>query len=172
MRRSARQSVRTAPIAPLSSGADEAEPVAPTVIYIAGSGRSGSTLLERVLGDMPGAVNVGELIDLPRRTAPRGERCGCGQAFADCPFWAGVGTRAFGGWQADRLAGVHRLPTRGARQGPLPRRLAMPLAGRDFRDDVAAYGASYRALYQAIAGQAGARYVIDASKWPVQALAL
>jgi len=144
----------------------------PTVIYIAGSGRSGSTLLERVLGDMPGAVNVGELIDLFRRTAPRGERCGCGLAFAECPFWAGVGKRAFDGWEDSRLAAIHRLQTRVARQRHLPRLLAMPLADRGFRDDVAAYGAGYRALYRAIADQAGASYVIDASKWPVQALAL
>jgi hypothetical protein len=172
MRRSARQPAGAAPIAPLSSDADEAEPAIPTVIYIAGSGRSGSTLLERVLGDMPGAVNVGELIDLVRRTAPRGELCGCGQAFDGCPFWVGVGQRAFDGWQTDRLAAIHRLQTRVARQRHLPRLLAMPLAGRGFRDDVAAYGASYLALYQAIASQAGARYVIDASKWPAQALAL
>ena len=147
-------------------------PRIPTVIYIAGSGRSGSTLLERVLGDMPGAVNVGELIDLFRRTAPRGERCGCGLAFAECPFWADVGKRAFDGWEDSRLAAIHRLQTRVARQRHLPRLLAMPLADRGFRDDVAAYGASYRALYRAIADQAGASYVIDASKWPVQALAL
>ena len=172
MRRSARQPAGAAASAPLRPGADEAEPTAATVIYIAGSGRSGSTLLERVLGGMPGAVNVGELIDLPRRTAPGGELCGCGQAFADCPFWSGVGKRAFSGWEADQLAAIHRLQTRVARQRHLPRLLAMPLAGRDFRADVAAYGASYRALYQAIAGQAGARYVIDASKWPAQALAL
>lgn len=172
MRRSARQPAGTAPIAPLSSAVDEAEPAPPTVIYIAGSGRSGSTLLERVLGGMPDAVNVGELIDLVRRTAPRGELCGCGQAFADCPFWDGVGKRAFGGWEAGRLAEIHRLQTRVARQRHLPRLLAMPLADRGFRDEVAAYGASYRALYQAIADEAGARYVIDASKWPSQALAL
>jgi hypothetical protein len=172
MRRSARQPAGTAPTAPLSSAADEAEPASPTVIYIAGSGRSGSTLLERVLGGMPGAVNVGELIDLVRRTAPRGELCGCGQAFAECPFWDGVGKRAFGGWEAGRLAEIHRLQTRVARQRHLPRLLAMSLADRGFRDDVAAYGASYRALYQAIADEAGARYVIDASKWPSQALAL
>jgi hypothetical protein len=190
MRRSARQPAGAAPIAPLSAGPDvaplsagpdiaplsagpdDAEPANPTVIYIAGSGRSGSTLLERVLGDMPGAVNVGELIDLFRRTAPRGELCGCGQAFADCPFWTGVGNRAFGGWEAGQLAEVHRLQTRVARQRHLPRLLAMSLADRGFRDDVAAYGASYLALYRAIAGQAGARYVIDASKWPAQALAL
>jgi glycosyl transferase family 2/sulfotransferase family protein len=172
MRRSARQPAGTAPTAPLSSAADEAEPASPTVIYIAGSGRSGSTLLERVLGGMPGAVNVGELIDLVRRTAPRGELCGCGQAFAECPFWDGVGKRAFGGWEAGRLAEIHRLQTRVARQRHLPRLLAMSLADRGFRDDVATYGASYRALYQAIADEAGARYVIDASKWPSQALAL
>lgn len=172
MRPSPRQPAGAAPIAPLGSGADEAQPVTPTIIYVAGSGRSGSTLLERVLGDMPGAVNVGELIDLPRRTAPRGELCGCGQAFADCPFWAGVGKRALGGWQAGRLAEIHRLQSRVARQRHLPRLLSMALAGPGFRADVAAYGASYRALYQAIAAQAGARYVIDASKWPAQALAL
>jgi hypothetical protein len=172
MSRKAGQPARAASTAPLGTGADEAEPAIPTIIYIAGSGRSGSTLLERILGGMPGAVNVGELIDLFRRTAPRGERCGCGLAFADCPFWAGVGQRAFGGWQEGQLAAVHRLQIRIARQRHLARLLAMPLAGRGFRADVARYGASYRALYQAIADQAGARYVVDASKWPVQALAL
>lgn len=172
MSRRARQPAWTASTALLRSGANEAESAIPTVIYIAGSGRSGSTLLERVLGDMPGAVNVGELIDLFCRTAPRGERCGCGLAFAECPFWAGVGKRAFDGWEDSRLAAIHRLQTRVARQRHLPRLFALPLAGRGFRDDVAAYGASYRALYRAIADQAGASYVIDASKWPVQALAL
>jgi hypothetical protein len=172
MSRRARQPAGAVSTAPLKSGPDEQETALPTVIYIAGSGRSGSTLLERILGDMPGAVNVGELIDLFRRTAPQGERCGCGLAFAECPFWAGVGKRAFDGWDASQLAAVHRLQTRVARQRQLPRLLAMPLADRAFRADVAAYGASYQALYRAIADQAGASYVIDASKWPVQALAL
>jgi Glycosyl transferase family 2/Sulfotransferase family len=172
MSQRARQPAWTASTALLRSGPNEAESAMPTVIYIAGSGRSGSTLLERVLGDMPGAVNVGELIDLFSRTAPRGERCGCGLAFAECPFWAGVGKRAFDGWEDSRLAAIHRLQTRVARQRHLPRLFAMPLAGRGFRDDVTAYGASFRTLYLAIAEQAGARYVIDASKWPAQALAL
>jgi len=75
--------------------AEPADP-SPPVVYVAGSGRSGSTILERVLGQMPGFVNVGELIDLYRRP-PEGERCGCGLAFTACPFWLGVGKRAFGG---------------------------------------------------------------------------
>jgi hypothetical protein len=145
---------------------------APTVLYIAGSGRSGSTLLERALGEIPGFVNVGELIDLYRRTAAQGERCGCGQAFADCPFWSGVGNRDFGGWADEQLAAVHSLQGRVARQRFMPRLVAMRFAGRPFRADVARYGENYTKLYRAIAEQAGATCVVDASKWPVQALAL
>ena len=54
----------------------------------------------------------------------------------------------------------------------MPRLLAMPLAGSAFRADVGAYGASYAGLYEAIAAEADATCVVDASKWPVQALAL
>jgi hypothetical protein len=145
---------------------------APIVLYIAGSGRSGSTLLERALGEIPGFVNVGELIDLYRRVAEHGERCGCGQEFAQCPFWSQVGERAVGGWQEQKLAATRDLQGKVARQRRMPRLLAMPLAGSRFRADVAAYGANYAGLYEAVAAQAGAACVVDASKWPVQALAL
>lgn len=145
---------------------------APTVVYIAGSGRSGSTLLERALGEIAGFVNVGELIDLFRREASRGERCGCGRPFADCTFWASVGERAFGGWADACLADVHPLQRRVAQQRYMPRLLVMPLAGRGFRADAARYGACYASLYRAIAAEAAAACVVDASKWPVQALAL
>jgi hypothetical protein len=144
----------------------------PTVVFIAGSGRSGSTLLERALGAIPGFANVGELIDLFRRDAPRQERCGCGQPVASCTLWAGVGKRAFDDWDSGRLAEVQRLRGRVARQRHLPRLLAMPLASRGFRADVAAYGASYLNLYQSIAAEADVTCIVDASKWPVQALAL
>jgi hypothetical protein len=144
----------------------------PTIVFIAGSGRSGSTLLERTLGEMPGFVNVGELIDLFRRVAPGGERCGCGAPFAACPFWLRVGGEAFGGWRPDQLAAAHLLQRQVARQRHLPRLLATGAAGGGFRDAVAAYGAVYSRLYRSIGTVAGAQYVVDASKWPVQALAL
>lgn len=143
-----------------------------TVLYIAGSGRSGSTLLERVHGELEDFVNVGELIDLFRRIAPRAERCGCGRAFGDCPFWAAVGKRAFGGWTEGHIAAIQQLQRRVARQRHLPRLVALPLAGRRFRADVAEYGRHYAALYEAIKAEAGVACVVDASKWPVQALAL
>ena len=150
--------------------AEPADP-SPPVVYVAGSGRSGSTILERVLGQMPGFVNVGELIDLYRRP-PEGERCGCGLAFTACPFWLGVGKRAFGGWDTGCLSEIGRLQARVARQRYVPRLLGLRMAGRGFQQDVSAYGAYHKKLYSAIAAEAGAQYVVDSSKWPVQALAL
>jgi hypothetical protein len=144
----------------------------PPVIYIAGSGRSGSTMLERVLGEIPGFANVGELIDLFRHVARHGERCGCGELFADCPFWTSVGKRAFGGWDTESVAEVRTLLSQVSRQRRMPQLLTIRLASRDFREHVAAYGARYASLYRVIAAEAGADYVVDASKWPVQALAL
>ncbi|HLX47860.1 MAG TPA: glycosyltransferase [Streptosporangiaceae bacterium] len=141
------------------------------MIFIAGFGRSGSTMLERVLGEMPGFVNVGELIDIFRR-APEAERCGCGLPFTGCPFWTAVGQRAFGGWDAGELAAVARLQDKVARQRHMPKLLALRLAGQNFRTEVDAYGGHYKKLYRAIADEAGAQYVVDSSKWPVQALAL
>jgi Glycosyl transferase family 2/Sulfotransferase family len=163
-----------------SEGRERPEPVpgtvqaadgAPTVIFIAGSGRSGSTLLERALGEIPGFVNVGELIDVFRRDVSS-ERCGCGEPFVSCPFWSRVGKRVFDDWEPGELAAVRRLERRIARQRYMPRLLALPLAPGSFGRDVARLGDSYKALYEAIAMEAEAACVVDASKWPVQALAL
>src|SRR4029450_12109098 len=62
----------------------------PTVLYLGGLGRSGTTVLERVLGELPGVCSVGELVHLWRRGVLDDETCGCGSAFSACPFWSEV----------------------------------------------------------------------------------
>lgn len=148
-----------------------APPGAPTVIYIAGTGRSGSTLLERTLGAMPGHVNVGELLDLYRRVAVADERCGCGELFSQCPFWTEVGEVAFGGWSPELVAELARLQALVARQRQIPAVLVQHLR-RSPGPDLARYQDLHARLYAAILSVAGARVVVDASKWPSQALAL
>ncbi len=143
----------------------------PVVLFIAGSGRSGSTLVERILGELPGTVNVGELLDLPRRVAPRDERCGCGEAFSACPYWTAVGQRLRGGWSAEELRSLHHLQTQVARQRHLPRLLLGPRQGR-FAENLTEYAARVGEIYAAAAEVASADYVVDASKWPALALAL
>ena len=76
-------------------------------MYVGGIGRSGSTLIERLIGQVPGACPVGELLYLYERGIAEGERCGCGQPFHQCPFWQQVGKAAFDGWDqvdASRIA--------------------------------------------------------------------
>ncbi|MEU8423274.1 sulfotransferase [Micromonospora sp. NPDC048835] len=60
------------------------------VLYLAGSGRSGSTLVTTVLGQLPGFFAAGELRYLWRRGILEDRPCGCGSPLADCPLWARV----------------------------------------------------------------------------------
>lgn len=147
----------------------------PLVVYLGGFGRSGSTLLERVLGAIPGWVNLGELVDLPRSVYPDRERCGCGEPFTDCPFWAAVGEQAFGGWDARTLGRLADLRLAVARQRQLPSLLRLARGGG--RDSslarlVEEYQHGYGALYRAAATVSGSPVVVDASKGPAHGLAL
>jgi hypothetical protein len=60
------------------------------VLFVAGSGRSGSTLVTNVLGQADGVFAAGELRYLWRRGAIEDRPCGCGQSFAECPVWTRV----------------------------------------------------------------------------------
>jgi len=78
--------------------ADAGPRVRPRVLIIVGSGRSGSTLIERALGEVPGVAPLGETVHMWERGVRDSELCGCGQPFGTCPFWQSVGQVAFGGW--------------------------------------------------------------------------
>lgn len=59
------------------------------IVYIAGAGRSGSTILDIVLGSSPSVFGAGELINL-RRVFSTHEKCSCGARVIDCEFWSPV----------------------------------------------------------------------------------
>ncbi|MFD0886208.1 sulfotransferase, partial [Streptosporangium algeriense] len=79
------------------------------VVFLGGLGRSGTTLLERLLGEVPGVTPLGEVAHLWTRGVLANEDCGCGKPFGACPFWREVGTRAFGGWSEDLVRRVVTL---------------------------------------------------------------
>jgi hypothetical protein len=140
------------------------------VLYIAGVGRSGSTLLERMLGAVPGSVNTGELNAIFSRVASQDQRCGCGEPFSVCPFWTRVGDEAFGGWSSvtDRMSG---LQPRLVRQRHVFRMLT-GVAPRGYRRELDEYLDVHHRLYRAIAEVSGAEVVVDASKSTAQLFAL
>ena len=154
------------------NGAGRVVATRPTVVYIAGSGRSGSTLLERILGTLPGFVNVGEVNDIFRRVARYDELCGCGVAFSECAFWAGVGKRAFGGWSQELVAEAMSLQRGVARQRHLPRLMVPRLGSQLVHDQGRRYAEIHAKLYRAVLDESGASVAVDASKGAAQALAI
>jgi len=143
-----------------------------TIIFIAGLGHSGSTLLARMLGQQPGCVPVGEIGQVWHNGFARNLLCGCGTPFKRCEFWSAAVRHAFGGfehvsddtiratsdfWQHRRAAGVLLLPgLRTAR-----RRVAFD-----------AYTDATARLLRAVQHTSGNSIIVDASKTPAHLLAL
>ena len=161
------------------------------VVFIGGSGRSGSTLIERLLGGLPSVCNVGEVVHLWERGLQRGESCGCGTPLSACPFWIRVGDVAFGGWShfdlarflqvkklVDRNRYIFRLAasTPGRAAAPAPADDAAALGPGPAGSFPAArvpsslparaawYADCYARLYAAIAQVSGGQVIVDSSK--------
>lgn len=138
------------------------------VLYIAGSGRSGSTLLTTVLGQLDGFFAAGELRYLWQRGLAENRPCGCGRAFRDCPYWTEVlaGVRLPMDGSAFTRSLLHRLRVLrtplllGRRAVGLP-----PLA-------LAPADALIEDVYQALGDRPEVRVIVDSSKLPPYAALL
>ena len=142
-----------------------------TVLYIGGQGRSGSTLLERAIGQFEGLASVGEVVHLWRRGLRGNETCGCGKPFHGCEFWSAVGDVAFGGWdQLDPQAAVDlRYAVDRTRYVPLMMRPGLSPKYARRRSE---YLERLAALYQAMSRVSGASVLVDSSKHASYALLL
>jgi Sulfotransferase domain len=134
-----------------------------SLVFVGGIGRSGSTLIERLLGELPGVCSVGEIVHLWRRNLVDDERCGCGVAFSACGFWRQVGERAFGGWDTVDAAEVLAVKASVDRTRHVPALLRRSSAGA-LSGRIAAYADLYHRLHAAIAEVSGCPVVVDASK--------
>jgi sulfotransferase family protein len=83
-----------------------------TVLYIAGWGRSGTTILGNILGQLPGFFHAGELGHLWQRDIVEDAMCGCGVRFSACPVWGRILRDTFGGIDAALARRMIELRTR------------------------------------------------------------
>lgn len=139
------------------------------VLYVAGWGRSGTTLLGNVLGQVPGLFAAGELRFLGERGLAQRRLCSCGVRVVDCPIWRPVLALAFGSDPAswDEAARVLGRPG-GYRHLPLlftPPALSARLRAATARREHERLGLLER-LYHAIGRVHGTRVVVDVSKYP------
>lgn len=141
------------------------------VLFVGGMPRSGSTLFDLMVGQLPGHCDVGELFYMWQAGLLRNQLCACGELFDACPFWTAVGAEAFGGWDALDVREVLSLQ----RRTDSTSRLALAQLGRmmpGHAKEVRRYLGLTRALYTAIARVAEARVVVDSTKRPSTAYLL
>jgi hypothetical protein len=128
------------------------------VLYIAGSGRSGSTLLSRLLGEVGGMVNVGQAAFHYAGQCPP-IPCGCGVAPHQCEFWKDIPANP----QLQELG-----------QEFFRKRHFARLAFADYMGNPKARELMFalRELYQSLRRKTGAEVIVDCSKNPARAYML
>lgn len=133
-----------------------------TVLYLAGSARSGSTLVTSILGQSDGVVDVGEFWKIWWSKVDGVERsCGCGAPLGSCEFWRSVEEAAPGVFdpEPEVLGALREIGW--ARRMP---RLWWDL--RRGSSKTGAFAAALEAAYGAIAEVSGATVIVDSSKIP------
>ncbi len=133
------------------------------VVFIAGHGRSGSTLLERLLGQAAGICSLGELKYFWDYDLTEFERCACGCPVVTCPFWSQVLDRAFADQKGPDMARIRSLRGAVDRVRYIPN-LIFSRPGSRFDRHMQWYAQATVLTYQAALQVSGARIIVDSSK--------
>ena len=159
----------------------------PSIVYICSDNRSGSTLLDQLLGANDAIASVGEVLhlnayvleDRTQYDPVHPLRCTCGASVPHCPFWLAVereSGRPLGSFELDQRRVAARLGY-GRWQTRLQRVALRNLptlrfsAVREFTG-LSHIAAESFALFDAIWAAAGKSLIVDSSKSPSRALAL
>ena len=144
----------------------ETSPRLPLVLYVMGTARSGSTILEILLGNGAAHANVGELAHIMADGFAGNQPCACGQPASSCLFWSDVRRRL--AWSDADVQGLAPL-TRAVdwHAGFLRTWLGLRPASVWKR-----YAESQAALFGAIAAASGASLVAESSLYAGRAIAL
>jgi len=139
-------------------------PAEPKVLYIAGNGRSGSTLINQILGEVEGWFGAGELWYVWHNTV-----CGCGARVQQCEFWGPTMRRIRQGPASVDPLAVERRELGGgpAKLLAVARERRRRAAGRP---PSLAYPELHTALYREIQAASDANVIVDASKLLMPAL--
>jgi len=145
---------------PVESNADDLV----NVLYIGSYTRSGSTVLNRLLGSLSEHLAVGETWHIWNVGFTQNQLCGCGAPFRECEFWTTVMERAFGGFDqvdVERMSALwHSVQSRWYLLF-----LAVPqLRPPAYRKRLKEYAEILSRLYRAINEISGCSVIVDSSK--------
>lgn len=139
------------------------------VLYVGGTGRTGSTVLDRMLGNVPGVFAAGEVTWL-WFALRAGGRCACGERHIECPVWGPAlaatfpeAARRHGGMGevADEMFALRRRFD--SRYLPA---MTVPGASARLMKRLGPYPERLGLLYRNLANITGASTIVDSSKEP------
>lgn len=135
------------------------------IIYVAGWGRSGSSILSNVLGQLKGVFSAGEMRYIGERGIKSNRLCGCGSHFNDCEFWGKVFLEAFGaGWEdLDKYRSLSNVLVGGGSVFYF----MVPFGKFRFLGRYREYIGLLGEIYRAIGKVSGNNVIVDTSKLPV-----
>lgn len=142
------------------------------VLYIAGLGRSGSTILGNILGSIEGFFHVGELHSIWQVNLSENRLCGCGISFRKCDLWQTILDKAFGGIDrvdSQKMFDTLRSELRTRRTLPLS---FTPQGGSILKSRLGNYLDNLERLYHAIQSVTDSQVIVDSSKSPSYGYAL
>jgi hypothetical protein len=141
------------------------------VLYIAGFGRSGSTILGNVLGEIRGFFHGGELNFIWEHNLIENRLCGCGAPFNRCEVWGLVFERAFGRIDGVDAREMVRLQSLGTRTRHVPLMLSQR-GRRTLSSRLGKHTVRLEKLYRSVRESTESRVIVDSSKMPSYGYAL
>lgn len=135
------------------------------ILYIAGWGRSGSTILDTTLGQVKGLFSAGELNRIWDHGLRDGGLCACGLQVKECQVWKAVLTDAFDNWREMDIESMiaYRDKISGTRFFPLWILLSDSYIKSKLDHN---YLQAVERLYQSIQENTRCEVVVDSSKFP------
>ncbi len=138
----------------------------PKVLFIMGTGRSGTTILEVVLANSADVFGVGEVTHVFRDGLIRDEVCSCGEKARRCEFWSSLFRLL--GWTEKTAADLDIVFRR------IESHSRFFLTWLGFQKDglLKRYRSENLSLYSRVSELAGAKTIVDSSKYAGRAWAL
>lgn len=140
------------------------------VLFIAGNGRSGSTILDNTLGQIEGFHSIGEN-RLLWQGLVQDYLCGCNKKLDQCETWINIFETAFGGFNFDQIDEMRRLGKTYCTGSKLPYIFFKSQEWLE-KPEVKKYIDTLGQLYQAIPVATGADWIVDSSKFALYAYLL
>ena len=134
------------------------------ILYIAGFGRSGSTLLDRLLGSTAGLHSGGEIDSVWTLGLVEDRLCSCGASFSGCPFWQAVGSNSFSSLRTHEIDAIVRYTRSAFPAVKMWRILSSRTRKRLVNSAPAPFLDVTNKLYQGLRDASARQVVVDSSK--------